>query len=506
MSCLLRSLVVLPLAIFLILPANRVHANTNRLALVIGNSTYQNAPLKNPSNDATDMAVMLKRLDFKVTLKTNATRRTMLSSIIAFGKQLRDGGVGLFYYAGHGLQVQGHNYLIPIDARIDSESDVEYEAVDAGRVLGKMEDAGNGLNIIILDACRNNPYSRSFRSGSTGLAKMDAPTGSILAFSTSPGSVAADGSGRNGLYTSKLLKHMASPGLNIEKVFKKVRIDVARSSGKKQTPWESSSLMGDFYFNAGKNETSQQIRAVSVQKRQGPQNLNAEEEMWEAVKTSDSIEDYDIFLDEYPDSRFSSTARLKIQQLKRKQNAKQFQAAVASSITSPNDPASVDHSLKLQHNLFKMALFASHIPGYRSNVEITTALSTFLGRNPDFKLSYSYYQMGSLNSRDSIAKGILNEQNKELLWLKEGIFSNKRPNEKFIYEIGQKINVDFVLLFNIPNPEVKAQCISTIEIYVLDINNEKMLTGKSHPECFNENREIAKTIESVLSKLVSFSG
>jgi hypothetical protein len=174
----------------------------------------------------------------------------MEKSIRAFGKELRSGGVGLFYFAGHGVQVQGRNYLIPIDATIETESEVKYESVDAGRVLGQMADAKNNMNIIILDACRDNPYARSFRSSEKGLAKMDAPTGSILAFSTAPGSIAADGIGRNGLYTSKLLKHVMTPGLTIERVLKNVRIEVMKDSGARQVPWESSSLTGDFYFNS----------------------------------------------------------------------------------------------------------------------------------------------------------------------------------------------------------------------------------------------------------------
>ena len=133
-------------------------------------------------------------------------------------------------------------------AVIEGQSDVRYEAVDAGFVLGKMEDAGNGLNIIILDACRDNPFARSFRSSEKGLAKMDAPVGSILAYATAPGSVAADGAGRNGLYTSKLLKYLPQPGLKIEDLFKQVRREVLAESGSGQVPWESSSLAGDFYF------------------------------------------------------------------------------------------------------------------------------------------------------------------------------------------------------------------------------------------------------------------
>ncbi|MEE8383301.1 MAG: SUMF1/EgtB/PvdO family nonheme iron enzyme [Thermodesulfobacteriota bacterium] len=184
-----------------------------------------------------------------MTIGTDANQRNMKQAIRRFGKQLRKGGVGLFYFAGHGIQVKGSNYLIPIGAEIETEPDVEYEAVDAGRVLAQMEDAGNSLNVIILDACRDNPFGRSFRTGNRGLAKMDAPTGSILSYATAPGSVASDGPGRNGLYTSALLKHMSTPGLEIGKLFRQVRIDVLSSSGEKQVPWEASSLTGDFYFN-----------------------------------------------------------------------------------------------------------------------------------------------------------------------------------------------------------------------------------------------------------------
>jgi len=222
-----------------------------RLALVIGNGTYRYSALHNPVNDAKDMAQVLTHLGFSVILRTDANLRTMDRSIRTFGKQLQQGGVGLFYYAGHGVQVNGINYLIPVDAIIESESDIKYESVDAGRILGKMHDAHNRLNIIILDACRDNPFARSFRSSRRGLAKMDAPTGSIIAYSTAPGSVAADGTGKNGLYTSKLLKYIVIPGLPVERIFKKVRIEVMQESADKQVPWESSSLTGDFFF-AGK--------------------------------------------------------------------------------------------------------------------------------------------------------------------------------------------------------------------------------------------------------------
>ncbi len=234
-----------------ILAADTSFATEARIALVIGNSNYKVARLNNPVNDAVDIAEALNQLGFTVTLKTNVGQRSMEQSIRKFGKKLHSGGIGLFYFAGHGVQVKGRNYLIPIGAKIESESDAQYEAVDAGRILGKMEDAGNKMNIVILDACRDNPFAKSFRSNNRGLTIMDAPTGSILAYSTAPGTIASDGPGRNGLYTSKILNHINKRGLKIEEMFKAVRIDVMNESNNKQVPWESSSLTGYFYFNPG---------------------------------------------------------------------------------------------------------------------------------------------------------------------------------------------------------------------------------------------------------------
>lgn len=244
--------VILAACVFVGVSTIGVVSSETRVALIIGNSAYTDAPIPNPVNDATDMASALRKLGFNVTLKTDANQRTIEEAVRSFGKKLRKGGVGLFYYAGHGLQINGRNYLIPIGASIETESEAKYEAVDAGRVLGQMEDAGNNLNIIILDACRNNPFAKSFRSAEKGLAKMDAPTGSILAYATSPGSVAADGSGKNGLYTEKLLWHMQTPGMDLPHLFMQVRKEVVAATERRQVPWESSSLIGDFYFVPGR--------------------------------------------------------------------------------------------------------------------------------------------------------------------------------------------------------------------------------------------------------------
>ena len=221
-----------------------------RLALVIGNGAYKASPLSNPVNDARAMAGALKETGFAVILKENASLKDMTLALREFGDKLKGGGVGLFYYAGHGMAVKGRNYLIPVDAQIEREDEIAFNALDANAVLDKMESAGNRLNLAILDACRNNPFTRSFRSGSQGLAQMDAPVGTLVSFATAPGQVASDGNGKNGLFTQHLLENIRRPGLKIEDVFKAVRVSVRRDSEGKQVPWEASSLEGDFYFVA----------------------------------------------------------------------------------------------------------------------------------------------------------------------------------------------------------------------------------------------------------------
>lgn len=220
-----------------------------RTALVIGNASYQDNPLKNSINDAEAMANALKDVGFDVILLENADLKQIENAIDTFHHQLKAGGVGLFYYAGHGTQVDGENYLIPVNVKLDVAEDVRYEAIPVGKVLARMEDAANQMNIVILDACRNNPFARKWRSSQRGLAPIQSARGALIAFATEPGGVAADGEGENGLYTSFLLKHLKTPNLDVELMFKRVREDVVQATQNKQVPWESSSLVGDFSFN-----------------------------------------------------------------------------------------------------------------------------------------------------------------------------------------------------------------------------------------------------------------
>ncbi|GCA88403.1 GUN4 domain-containing protein [Microcystis aeruginosa] len=230
-----------------------------RIALVIGNANYQVGKLDTPLNDATDMANALKELGFEVILLKDSSKRQMDEALDQFFTRINQGYVGLFYYAGHGMEVEGENYLIPVNAQIKAEKDIQYESMPFGKILGRMEDAGNRINIVILDACRDNPFRKFWRSSSRGLtAPLQAVSGTLIAFATAPGKVASDGTGRNGLFTSYLLKYIKTPNMEVDLMLRKVRSDVAQNTNNYQVPWTSSSLIGEFAFNQ-KTETTSPI-------------------------------------------------------------------------------------------------------------------------------------------------------------------------------------------------------------------------------------------------------
>ena len=221
-----------------------------RIALVVGNANYKVRPLKNSVNDADDVSKSLKATGFEVIDLRDATLPQMRSAVRQFGDRLVNNDVGLVYYSGHGVEVKGRNYFIPVNADIQREDEIADQGLDVSLILEKMSTAGKGVNILIVDACRDDPFGRSFRSSSRGLATMDAPRGTIIAYATSPGKVASDGDPRerNSPYTKHLIKAMQSPNKPIEQVFKEVRRAVQDETKNQQTPWENTSLSGDFYF------------------------------------------------------------------------------------------------------------------------------------------------------------------------------------------------------------------------------------------------------------------
>jgi TonB family protein len=282
-------------------------AATRKVALIIGNGAYANIKkLRNPANDAADIAASLKELGFEIIgdgAGLNLTQREMKQRIREFGQRLRNGGVGVFYYAGHGVQLEGRNYLLPIDLAIESEADLEDSAVDLQFVFNNLRDANNGLNIVILDACRNNPFESATRDARDGLAEVRAATGTLIAYATAPGSVAADGAGRNGTYTSALLKQLKKPGLEVLDMFRRTREDVFNVSKKKQVPWTNESLIGRFCF-AG-------CEAAAAPKPPPAPATDAafELEYWNAIKDSSDPEEYRGYLAKYPNGQFADIAR-----------------------------------------------------------------------------------------------------------------------------------------------------------------------------------------------------
>lgn len=289
-----------------------------RVALVIGNGKYGGSigPLTNPPNDATLMADKLTALGFEVIKLVNGDQKAMKRAISTFGEKLVRAGpdaVGLFFYAGHGVQIGGENYLIPVGAEITKEADADIEAVSANGILSQMEYAGNRVNIVLLDACRNNPLTRSFRGGDRGLARMDAPKGTFVGYSTAPGEVAADGDGKNSPYVAALSQELGQPGVPLEETFRNVRVRVMAETKEQQVPWDSSSLTGAFYFKQGAKVASVQPAPASpAQPATGGSEAGATETLfWNSIKDSKDPAEFQAYLDRYPNGAFSPLARAK---------------------------------------------------------------------------------------------------------------------------------------------------------------------------------------------------
>jgi hypothetical protein len=298
-------------AVLMVTPASAAESvEEPRIALLIGNSTYREAPLRNPVNDVRAMAKTLRELGFTVLAHENANKSTMERAILDFGRRLTAGGVGFFYYAGHGLQVRGRNFLIPVDAEIDSEATTRIAGVDVDLLLEQTAEARNRVNVVILDACRNNPFERRLRGASRGLSAVDAARGTLIAYATAPGSVAADGSGSNGLYTEELLKALRVPGLKVEEVFKRVRAGVTDRSNGAQTPWESSSLTGDLVFNFTVNVITPNSTGTGANAT-----VDREAMFWASIKDSNDAAVFEAYLKQYPAGDFALLARRRIETL-----------------------------------------------------------------------------------------------------------------------------------------------------------------------------------------------
>ena len=310
-----------------------------RVALVIGNAAYRQAPLENPVNDASAMRDLLSTAGFTTDSRLNASRTDLLAAVERFAEAaLRsDTRQAIFYYAGHGVQLDWRNYLLPVDAVVQSPTDVRSQCVDLGILLGKLSRLKDKTFVIILDACRDDPFRGAYRPEQKGLSQFDAPVGSLLAYATSPGNVASDGAGKNGLYTENLVRELSNRGAKIEDALKRVRLNVRLRSEGSQIPWETTSLESDvFLFPDGQKKlTEAELERL----------IEEEMAIWSRLKNSKQANDWIAYLQQYPNGRFAEIAQGRLNRLlaeQRKPPATQATAAatpvttaVAAAIPTP---------------------------------------------------------------------------------------------------------------------------------------------------------------------------
>ncbi|MCB1448741.1 MAG: caspase family protein [Nitratireductor sp.] len=335
-----------------------------RVALVIGNSAYLNAnPISNPENDANDMAAALKKLGFEVVVGTDLNNRSMRDTVREFGNLLRGADVAMLYYAGHALQVGGTNYLAPVDARLEFESDLEFETISLSFIQRQMEREAKTL-LIFLDACRDNPLTRSFKTASRsqgagkGLAEEKlASSGILIAFATNPDNVALDGKGRNSPFTKALLDNIERPGVEISTLMTDVRVQVSRDTGGQQTPWINSGLLGRFYFNPETDKSAEtknaddkpvetqtavtqilkEIAASSGQTRSAA-DRQTEIAFWESIKDAKDIRFFEAYLEQFPEGAFVGLAQLKIMLLGAKTGQATLETPAKAEVSKPVAP------------------------------------------------------------------------------------------------------------------------------------------------------------------------
>ena len=317
-------------------------AREHRIALIIGNASYKDSPLFNPANDASDLAAALERRGFHVLLRENVGERGLKEAVDQFASHLKRGGVGLFFFAGHGVQINGQNFLVPVDVSFTSEAEISYKAVAAEYVLARMAEAGNRTNIVVLDACRDNPFQPA-RSAKKGLAQMSVgrnEKGTYIAYATSPGSTAADGRGRNGAYTNHLLRSLDERDSDIDKVFGRVRAWVVQDTDGAQVPWTTSSLIDNFYFDPKESLAAVQRPGTPPAIRQEPVaparpfDAAAERELWARVEHSRNAQDYRQYLDKFPSGPNAAFARFRLKRFEA-----EGQTAGASAPSTATAPA-----------------------------------------------------------------------------------------------------------------------------------------------------------------------
>ncbi len=376
---------VLPLLAAAVIVTSAADATTTtgsqrRVALVMGNSSYQSAPhLPNPTNDAEAMAATLRKLGFEVTKGIDLDRTETEMLIREFAKTLPGADVALLFYAGHGIQVGDRNYLIPVDAQLADETDLHFEATDLNLVLDVMSREPR-VNLVFLDACRDNPFAQTLaRSMGTtrstsigrGLAIVDAAAGSFVAYATDPHQVALDGKGDHSPFTAALLTHIETPGLSISDMMIAVRNDVLNATQNKQRPWDNSSLTKPFYFMpAAAVVALESVEPAASGNVASTPAVDKEVVFWQSIQNSNSPAQFQAYLDQYPDGTFAPLARARIEELKAKPADTSRSNEQVATVTSPETivPAAeeVERSLGLNRQGRSRVQLALTLLGYKT--------------------------------------------------------------------------------------------------------------------------------------------
>ena len=407
-SCLL----ILIVSIFASSVTSATPTQERRIALVVGNWDYADSPLVNPQYDAENVAASLDRLGFEVLHRTNLDQKAFNQAIKEFGEKIQGGGSGVFFYAGHGMQIHGVNYLVPIGAKFKGEESVNKAAVNADSVLAQMSKANNRVNLVILDACRNNPFdeeasdSSSGSRGSGGLAQMNAPSGTLISYSTSPGLTASDGAGRNSPFTKNLLTSMKQPGLAVEQVFKQVRVEVEKETFREQTPWEVSSLKGDFYFNL--TATTEEKSAPGTA---DASLLSKDLAAWTAVQSSQDPADYAAYLRQYPQGQFAELALWKQKSL----------SPAGGEKPNPQKEKQLDLQLDAQKELLLLSA------NQKGEGDVVEKFRTLVKMSPEESLyavglAYAYLKTGKMDKAQKEFESLAKKSDETLsLQGKEGV-------------------------------------------------------------------------------------
>ena len=342
-----------------ILPANA----EKRIALVVGNSAYRNVPpLTNPANDAKLIADTLQSLGFELvggSAQLDLDKPGFETIVKRFGTLMQGADVGLFYYAGHGVQVRGANYLVPVSANPEREADVDFEMLDAALVMRQMEGARTRLNLIILDACRNNPFGgRALRGSDRGLAQMIAPEGTLISFATQPGNVASDGEDGDSPYTKALAQTIKRPGLGIFDVFNEVGLAVKKQTGGSQQPWVSSSPIGGSFYFSGPPGAQPSPLAMAPMSDEPPDEA---QQVWNTIQNTTSIAVIERFIEQFPTSSYGDIARARLDELKKSQVSAVSAPASASSSEQRSEPGNLNglNSTGYQKSLARVTRYSN---------------------------------------------------------------------------------------------------------------------------------------------------